>query len=886
MHQFPLFHEDKIPRILFTMTSPWLLLEKDVFTPLNERLLEIVHIWKTGKKRKGSVLCVVVANYRPIQLFLVKVKADRGEQYKITNRWLLKYLKLVDGKTVNQETLDFELQFDKVYKWTAGSCDEKNAFIRCLWKLNHRYLSGIISFVNVPSCTMEGKQGPQENAKASAEAENQEEHCVYQEMTPKETADMLKLMEEYEPIVNNAAAFAEQLSSDLQVLDETNLQAIISSERQVMLLMNSIDEALVEVAKVEETLQIHDKLLGSLKQQMDHIQQENFLLHRIESNQEKLMGEILFLTSNLDLNEEHCQVLRQGDLSSPRKVKACIEAVEALSSCMNVQIQPGYRKLQAVAEQLIMFETLKQNFENSFISHITSIFEQQGNTQVPPVMQQTNKLISPTHESYHDELLPYVPLMTWLKNTNPMLFSDLPKVYARSLCRLYEREIKNFFEMARMLLLGRAKDSLQECLDKTGFMAYGNRRQSQFGLPENRNEEDDDLDKGNLVKMLQQVLRGLQPLCTSEQRFIEKFFVLSQDAIRQEVLEPPATSEREEDAAFPEESPCAKIKSQLEEPSAQLLTEIFNSLEPELRSFIDTFNKVHEFSCLQVLVTLNDYMLEIQGSSSALSSSFLNTVLSNMLLLAKNNFNKCIYALCKEIEEAKLPSKMKGGILPFVSRFEEYVNFSEEAFKWAQQTGELEKAHMRLVDTVFNSINNLSSVNLKVNTDMVIMENFHHMHRFLLQKKICCLESKQREAKEMYSKHLVLYVTQCLGQPLEKLKHFFEGVKTRVAQGVKEEEVSFHLAYSKQELRKVIEKYPGKEVKRALETLYKKIVKSLSPEENLLPVVWQAMEQKFICQYQEFEDLIQRCYAGSGITMDFTVEDLLSYFNSITQFKM
>lgn len=37
----------------------------------------------------------------------------------------------------------------------------------------------------------------------------------------------------------------------------------------------------------------------------------------------------------------------------------------------------GYRKLQSVAEQLIMFETLKQNFENSFISHVTSIFELQ-----------------------------------------------------------------------------------------------------------------------------------------------------------------------------------------------------------------------------------------------------------------------------------------------------------------------------------------------------------------------------------------------------------------------------------------------------------------------------------------------------------------------------
>lgn len=40
-------------------------------------------------------------------------------------------------------------------------------------------------------------------------------------------------------------------------------------------------------------------------------------------------------------------------------------------------LSQGYRKLQSVAEQLIMFETLKQNFENSFISHITSIFELQ-----------------------------------------------------------------------------------------------------------------------------------------------------------------------------------------------------------------------------------------------------------------------------------------------------------------------------------------------------------------------------------------------------------------------------------------------------------------------------------------------------------------------------
>jgi hypothetical protein len=41
---------------------------------------------------------------------------------------------------------------------------------------------------------------------------------------------------------------------------------------------------------------------------------------------------------------------------------------------------------------------------------------------------------------------------------------------------------------------------------------------------------------------------------------------------------------------------------------------------------------------------------------------------------------------------------------------------------------------------------------------------------------------------------------------------FFEGIQGRVAAGVKEEEVGYQLAFSKQELRKVIKEYPGKEV--------------------------------------------------------------------------
>ena len=56
-----------------------------------------------------------------------------------------------------QENPEFDLHFEKIYKWVASSTAEKNAFISCIWKLNQRYLRKKIDFVNVSSQLLEGK---------------------------------------------------------------------------------------------------------------------------------------------------------------------------------------------------------------------------------------------------------------------------------------------------------------------------------------------------------------------------------------------------------------------------------------------------------------------------------------------------------------------------------------------------------------------------------------------------------------------------------------------------------------------------------------------------------------------------------------------------------
>lgn len=59
--------------------------------------------------------------------------------------------------------------------------------------------------------------------------------------------------------------------------------------------------------------------------------------------------------------------------------------------------------------------------------------------------------------------------------------------------------------------------------------------------------------------------------------------------------------------------------------------------------------------------------------------------------------------------------------------------------------------------------------------------------------------------------------------------------------------------------------------------------KHLSPEENLLQVVWRHMQDEFIRQYNAIQALLETCYSGSMISLEFTIDDLLEYFSDIAK---
>uniref|UniRef100_A0A8C1KF44 Exocyst complex component 1 n=2 Tax=Cyprinus carpio TaxID=7962 RepID=A0A8C1KF44_CYPCA len=876
-------------------------LQRDIFTPNDERLLSIVNVCKAGKKKKNCFLCATVTTERPVQVKVVKVKkSDKGDFYKRQMAWELRDLTEVDAKDANKENPEFDLHFEKVYRWVASSTAEKNSFISCIWKLNQRYLRKKVEFVNVSPQLLEELPKAEESV-PSGESQivaggDEDALDDYQELNAREEQDIESMMEVCEYAISNAEAFAEKLSRELQVLDGANIQSIMASEKQVNILMQLLDQALAEVDNIEGKLLSYEEMLQSVKEQMDQISQSNRLIQISNTNNGKLLDEIQFLVNYMDLSKGHIKALQEGDLSSPKGIEACINASEALSQCMNVALKPGHEKLMAVKQQQHLFSELRDAFARRLTNHLNNVFVHQGHDQSSTLSQHTAELTLPKHSPLHRDLLRYAKLMEWLKNTQREKYEGLSRTYVDYMTRLYEREIKDFFEVAKIKMAGTSKDGKgkfatlprkesalkQETeslhgssgkltgstssLNKLAVSSSNSRRSQSSSLLDMGNMSASDLDVADRTrfdKIFEQVLSELEPLCLAEQDFISKFFKLQQNPTLAQA------SIRYSMAQI-----CVKDMVRM------MMNKIFQSIETELNSLIALGDKIDSFNSLYMLVKMSHHVWTAENVDPA---SYLSTTLGNVLVTVKRNFDKCISGQIRQMEEVKISKKSKVGLLPFVTGFEEFAKLAEAIFRNAERRGDLDKAYIKLIRAVFNNVEKVANESQKTPRDVVMMENFHHIFSTLSSLKISCLEAERKEAKQKYTEHLQSYVINSLGQPLEKLNHFFEGVEARVAQGVREEEVSYQLAFNKQELRKVIKEYPGKEVKKGLDNLYKKVDKHLCEEENLLQVVWHSMQDEFIRQYKHFEGLINRCYPGSGITMEFTIQDMLEYFSSIAQ---
>ncbi|TPX59726.1 hypothetical protein PhCBS80983_g02258 [Powellomyces hirtus] len=390
-------------------------------------------------------------------------------------------------------------------------------------------------------------------------------------------------------------------------------------------------------------------------------------------------------------------------------------------------------------------------------------------------------------------------------------------------------------------------------------------------------------------------LSVLLPAMVREQNFISDLFSLHKEGGSSTDLQASAAEQPDEDIQDWQEGlsrsrePIKDLK--LTKRMQELLEGLFDESKEGVISLVEAGLKGDQTYAIGMMVRAEEYMEEYKDTAHTYNLSLLEKVNEKLVAV----FDKFLDEQIKVIDESKMTSKKRSGILPFIRIFPRFVDRMEsyltESAGLAQQT--VNGAYARIVQTMLETLEALAqqvAVDPKaaaddkefLNIHILHVENMHHFYSVIRARKVRSLDVYVKQTKTSYDAHLDAYCKVVIRKPLGKLWDFFEGIEGLLKTNTPEE-VNYHMQYNKSALKDVVRKYPGKEIKKSLEALYKRVEKHYTDEEGLLQVIWRGIQDEFSKRVRRYGELIAICYPETSTRLEFTMEELLGYFSELAR---
>lgn len=516
------------------------ILQKEVFETDNERILSVCNVTKSIKKKLNLYLCIVSTSKPRINVNVVQVKQYDKGVYKKKGSWTLDELKCVDGKQDSVDFHELDILFEKQYKWHTANLHERQNFISVLYKQINKHVKGEKPiFKNIPVSWLVADGTPEKITTNIKSAESSDESDAYEEfhaLTDKEEIDLSKLISECDYAISNAELFMEQLTINLQDLDGANVQSVLASEKQVDALMTQLETAIAEAERVETRLDEYDEILCHTRESMEKMGEKNTMIDIANKNNIKLLQELENVVNQLDLPYVHQIALTDTDLTGAAGLSAAIAAGRALQNAMNSDIDPALLQLTAVQDQRKRFEKWKAKFSQTINRHLNNMFIHLGNdlSESPQLHGMPGDITLAKHTFVHKELTTYSELMHWTRAMDRKAYDLLCKVYTNSMGKVYEREIRHFFEQARQLIgnMKQREDTMNTSMTNK-FKSQPSAKQitQPIGILGINKELwvghcVDPNERQKFDSILERVLAELEPVALSEQMFCIGFFQL------------------------------------------------------------------------------------------------------------------------------------------------------------------------------------------------------------------------------------------------------------------------------------------------------------------------------------------------------------------------
>lgn len=844
---------------------------RELFQQNNERIKYMIMVSKPHKKKSKSVyyLAMVVNNLKNTHILCLIKKSDQSDKYQKDKFWNFEDILQIDAKQDTGE-LEFEIYFSnkQAYKWLAQNVKEKSSFLQTIKQITNQVPSySDIKFTNMFSGESYLLNNQLDEISANEKLDDGEWNQTddsYQALTSREEADLERLLElEVENTINNAEAFTEKLSRDLSSMDSSNIQDIMASEQRVINLMNVLQNAIDETFRLENKIIYYESLLKNVRDIVQKVEKKEAIVQIYNDNNNRLLDEVGQLVEKLDFKSEYHSVLENCDtyFNSPNNLSNCVEAALKLQQAIQHETPIALLSLRGVTEQRSYLKEVSRTFGFKLSDHICRLMSNMSNHYQDKLSLKAHDSILNEHAMAHGPLILYAPLMKWLREMEPPLYVNITDTYLRIFSNIYEKEFFAFFDHLRdsyvySSVKGNSSffsPSPTESKRKSLAVSERDYRRNSYATSSQADTMETASTRSSEVSLtewtefdsyIEYMFRTIDTVCLAEQQFCNKFFDLESASSLSIPSTPVLTkhgSISETDASISNHSSNSEQSTGQAKRNDQLrnmLSDLFRNLESEFINFVLYYDKLDGIYSLYFLVRLSNHVLSAQDTGSFLSKAY-----GNILILIKRNFDRYMQTQQSEIEEAKDPKRNKVGILPFIKRFETFAKQTENVVKYGtQRRADIDRWYSILMEKIFLSISRIAKEHqriYKTPSQMIELENYHYLQLMLPSLKILCLDNERKEAKARYNNALNEYVNLYFRRPLEKLNIFFEGVRQKVKQGVREDEIGYQLAFSKQELRKVIKDCNLKDIKKGLEEMYKRVEKHVSdPENNLIQVCY------------------------------------------------
>ncbi|KAJ6519655.1 exocyst complex component sec3 subunit [Mycena sanguinolenta] len=692
-----------------------------------------------------------------------------------------------------------------------------------------------------------------------------------------------------------------RLLDELLALDKANIHSFLESDDLIDVVLKFMDDAILELDNMDSLVSSYKIHLNAVGDDISFIQGQNRGLQVQTQNQRALLAELENLLQTVQVDKEALATLTQESLEQSSGIQRLEEAATELYKAL----QAGQdTDMAATMERLQEYRTYNAQFCKRIFDFLTIMFSAQSQMVLGSTEGLTKEGRGRPRIAMHQELEQYLGryagLMLYLKEMDEKVYAKLCASYFSAASELHNTQIKALMSTYINLVRKGSEEEHDQGFGPTptvGTYAKGVTGMRRAGTvirspldARNKDKEKnaDGTKKASEVFLL--ILEQIAPLIYREDEFIADFLQINDAALT-------FADYMNLDNYFRRQ---ASRSVGLSQPTMKLVRGamelIFGFLPDELKNWLDNALAKDNMQIIGLLASIERFVADADEKGN----TFLFNALGKQHTRLKGLFDRHINEQIKGVEQTKLTSKKRKGVVHFVKHFPIYIGLVESQLIGAdalEVRSTVDAAYDRIVQSMFESLKQMAKMDGEgedkgqLNFHVILIENMHHFVAETSQIEIGSVTTFLKRAEAIYDENLSAYVKIVLRRPFGKLIDYFEGVE-RLLKTTAPSEISTNPSYNKSALKKVVKEYNAKDVRKHVDALFKRVEKHFTEasektttEESggiapgtVMVGVWKACEEELLRITELMAKRISQCYADSGVTLDYSAADVEGAF--------